>query len=87
MRDQQIGDDLLYSLHEKKEHPKSYKAKSGLFKIVKCDSHFDIDCNVLTVNSWSSSGGQNVMIKQAYLKHHHMALPLPWSLKKAEKRV
>ena len=84
MRDQQIGDDLLYSLHEKKEHPKSYKAKKGLFKLV-CGRHFDIDRSFLTMYFWSSTGSQNVIIKQAYLKHHHITLPLlgPWkNLKK-----
>ena len=76
MRDKQIGDDLLYSLHEKKKNTqkviKQSKAGLNLF----CGRHFDIDCNVLSVYFWPSSGDQNVIIKQANLKHHHITLPL-----------
>ena len=65
MRDKQIGDDLLYGLHEKKKNNqkviKQSKAGLNLF----CGRHFDIDRNVLSVYFWSSSGDQNVIIKQA----------------------
>lgn len=86
MRDKQIGDDLLYSLHEKKKNTqkviKQSKAGLNLF----CGRHFDIDRNVLSVYFWSSSGDQNVIIKQAYLKHHHMALPLLGPRKNLKKK-
>ena len=86
MRDKQIGDDLLYGLHEKKKNNqkviKQSKAGLNLF----CGRHFDIDRNVLSVYFWSSSGDQNVIIKQAYLKHHHMTLPLLGPRKNLKKK-
>ena len=51
-----------------------------------CGRHFDIDRNVLPVYFWSSSGDQNVIIKQAYLKHHHMTLPLLGPRKNLKKK-
>ena len=86
MRDKKIGDDLLYSLHEKKKNTqkviKQSKAGLNLF----CGRHFDIDRNILSVYFWSSSGDQNVIIKQAYLKHHHMTLPLLGPRKNLKKK-
>lgn len=87
VRDQQIGDDLLYSLHEKKEHPESYKAKLGLFKIC-----FVVVTLILIAIFWPCSSGLHRAVKMSLsnksilLLHHHMAVSLlgPW--KKREKK-
>ena len=71
---------------KKKNTPKAIKQRKACLNLF-CGRHFDIDRNVLTMYFWSSTGGQNVIIKQAYLKHHHMALTLlgPWKkLKRKE---